>query len=669
MGTETSSVEISEPLLREECSSQIEKIPEWKEQITVRGLVVSAVLGSLFCIITHKLNLTVGIIPSLNVAAGLLGFFFVKTWTGFLSKIGFFTKPFTRQENTVIQTCVVACYGLAFSGGFGSSLIAMDQRTYELIGPDYPGNRAEDVKNPGLGWMMGFMFVVGFLGLFSLVPLRKVMVLDYKLTYPSGTATAMLINSFHTKSGAELAGNQVRQLGKYLSISFCWSCFKWFFSGIGDSCGFDNFPSFGLTLFKNSFYFDFSPTYVGCGLICPHLVNCSVLLGAIISWGFLWPFVSQHAGDWYPADLGSNDFKGLYGYKVFISIALILGDGIYNLIKIILITIREMWRTSSQQNSLPVVTGVHEDDSSLQSEQKIRDETFLKDRIPTWFAASGYVCLAAISIATIPIIFPPLKWYLVLCCYILAPALAFCNSYGCGLTDWSLASTYGKIGLFIIAAAVGQNGGVIAGVASSAVMMSIVATAADLMQDFKTGYLTLSSPKSMFVSQLIGTAMGCIIAPLTFWMFWTAFDIGSPDGPYKAPYAVIFREMAILGVEGFSELPKYCLEMCGGFFAAALVINLLRDATPKKFSQYIPIPMAMAVPFYIGAYFAIDMFVGTVILFVWERWNRKDAEDYAGAVASGLICGDGIWTIPSAVLSILRIDPPICMYFGPSASI
>lgn len=64
------------------------------------------------------------------------------------------------------------------------------------------------------------------------------------------------------------------------------------------------------------FYFDFSPTYVGCGLICPHLVNCSVLLGAIISWGFLWPFISTKSGDWYPAGLGSNDFKGLYGYKV-----------------------------------------------------------------------------------------------------------------------------------------------------------------------------------------------------------------------------------------------------------------------------------------------------------------------------------------------------------------
>lgn len=670
MGT---AVEISEPLIIDpkevEEREEDQTVPEWKDQITLRGLAVSALLGSLFCVITHKLNLTVGIIPSLNVAAGLLGFFFVKSWTSLMSKLGFSVKPFTRQENTVIQTCVVACYGLAFSGGFGSYLIAMDEKTYNLIGADYPGNRAEDVKNPGLWWMIGFLFVVSFLGLFSLVPLRKVMVMDYKLTYPSGTATAMLINSFHTTSGAELAGKQVKCLGKYLSISLCWSCFKWFFSGIGDACGFDNFPTLGLTLFKNTFYFDFSPTYVGCGLICPHIVNCSVLLGAIISWGFLWPFISTHAGDWYPADLESNDFKGLYGYKVFIAISLILGDGLYNLIKIIAITVKELANSSSKQKLPMMQEFPGSEESKLLLEQRRRDDIFLRDRIPSWLAASGYVGLAAISTAAMPMIFPPLKWYLVLCAYIIAPALAFCNSYGTGLTDWNLASTYGKIGLFMFASIVGSNGGgVVAGLAACGVMMSIVSTAADLMQDFKTGYLTLSSAKSMFVSQLIGTAMGCILAPLTFWLYWTAFDIGAPDGPYKAPYAVIFREMAILGVEGFSELPKHCLAMSCGFFVAALVINLLRDVTPNKVSRFIPVPMAMAVPFYIGAYFAIDMFVGTVILFVWEQVNRKNSEDYAGAVASGLICGDGIWTIPSAVLSIFRINPPICMYFGPAVS-
>lgn len=31
------------------------------------------------------------------------------------------------------------------------------------------------------------------------------MIIDYKLTYPSGTATAFLINGFHTPHGAKIA--------------------------------------------------------------------------------------------------------------------------------------------------------------------------------------------------------------------------------------------------------------------------------------------------------------------------------------------------------------------------------------------------------------------------------------------------------------------------------
>lgn len=124
MGAESSSaVEVSESLLHDAQKTTTihyseDSVPEWKDQITIRGLVVSALLGSLFCIITHKLGLTVVIVPSLNIAAALLGFFLVKSWTGFLSKLGFSIKPFTRQENTVIQTCVVACYGLAASGTY-----------------------------------------------------------------------------------------------------------------------------------------------------------------------------------------------------------------------------------------------------------------------------------------------------------------------------------------------------------------------------------------------------------------------------------------------------------------------------------------------------------------------------------------------------------------------
>jgi hypothetical protein len=35
-------------------------------------------------------------------------------------------------------------------------------------------NDAQNIKDPHLGWMIGFMFLVSFVGLFVLVPLRKV---------------------------------------------------------------------------------------------------------------------------------------------------------------------------------------------------------------------------------------------------------------------------------------------------------------------------------------------------------------------------------------------------------------------------------------------------------------------------------------------------------------
>jgi len=93
------------------------EVPGWREQVTVRALMVSALLGAMFSVIVMKLNLTTGIIPSLNVSAGLLGFFLLTSWTKLLAQAGFTgVRPFTRQENTVVQTCVVACSGIAFSG-------------------------------------------------------------------------------------------------------------------------------------------------------------------------------------------------------------------------------------------------------------------------------------------------------------------------------------------------------------------------------------------------------------------------------------------------------------------------------------------------------------------------------------------------------------------------
>ena len=278
-------------------------------------------------------------------------------------------------------------------------------------------------------------------------------------------------------------------------------------------------------------------------------------------------------------------------------------------------------------------------------------------------ACTGYILFSIVAIIVIPLMFPELKWYFVVVAYILAPSLCFCNAYGAGLTDMNMAYNYGKVALFVLAALSGKNNGVVAGLVGCGLIKSMVSISSDLMHDLKTSHLTLTSPRSMLVSQAIGTAIGCVVAPLTFFLFYKAFDVGNPNGEYKAPYAIIYRNMAILGVEGFSALPHHCLQLCYGFFAFAMAANMLRDLTPTNIGKWVPLPMAMAVPFLVGAYFAIDMCVGSLIVFVWHKLNSKEAGLMVPAVASGFICGDGLWILPASILALAKINPPICMSF------
>lgn len=633
----------------------IKRIAPWTKQITVRGIVASIAIGIIYSVIVMKLNLTTGLVPNLNVSAALLAFVFLRTWTKLLSKAGIVTAPFTRQENTIVQTCAVACYSIAVGGGFGSYLLGLNRKTYEQAGVDTEGNTPGSTKEPGIGWMTGFLFVSSFVGLLALVPLRKIMIIDYKLSYPSGTATAVLINGFHTPTGDKMARKQVHGFMKFFSLSFLWAFFQWFYSG-GEKCGFSQFPAFGLKAWKNSFYFDFSMTYIGAGMICSHLVNLSLLLGAVLSWGLMWPLIGGLKGEWFPSTLPESSMKSLNGYKVFISISLILGDGLYNFLKILYFTARSM-RARAKANKLKT------EDKNQARDDLQRNEIFLREGIPLWVACLGYITFSIIAIIAIPLMFPELKWYYVVVAYILAPSLSFCNAYGAGLTDMNMAYNYGKVALFLLASLAGKNNGVVAGLVGCGLIKSIVSISSDLMHDFKTGHLTLTSPRSMLLSQAIGTVIGCVVAPVTFFLFYKAFDVGNPDGEYKAPYAIIYRNMAILGVEGFSALPQHCLQLCYGFFGFAILANLLRDLSPNNIGKYVPLPMAMAVPFLVGAYFAIDMCVGSLVVFAWHKLNSGKASLMVPAVASGLICGDGLWILPSSILALAKIRPPICMNF------
>ncbi|XWS54325.1 hypothetical protein CRYUN_Cryun10bG0080300 [Craigia yunnanensis] len=144
---------------------------------------------------------------------------------------------------------------------------------------------------------------------------------------------------------------------------------------------------------------------------------------------------------------------------------MILADGAFH---IIYMQGKTIWSLVSQHASSAGdnISSQSLGDNRASYDAKRRSEFFLKDQIPSSVAILGYICLAALSTIVVPFIFHQLRWYHILVAYVIAPLLAFCNAYRCGLTDWSLASNYGKVAIVIFGSWVGlEHGGIIAGLA------------------------------------------------------------------------------------------------------------------------------------------------------------------------------------------------------------
>ena len=66
----------------------------------------------------------------------------------------------------------------------------------------------QDVYEPVMQRIIPYMFCIGLVGIFMLVVLRKKFIIDYRLHFPSGTATGILISGFHTPKGEAQAKEQ-----------------------------------------------------------------------------------------------------------------------------------------------------------------------------------------------------------------------------------------------------------------------------------------------------------------------------------------------------------------------------------------------------------------------------------------------------------------------------
>ncbi|PAN20655.1 hypothetical protein PAHAL_3G351200 [Panicum hallii] len=459
---------------------------------------------------------------------------------------------------------------------------------------------------------------------------------------------------------------QVAAIFKTFLGSFSWSMFQWFYSG-GEHCGFQSFPMFGLELYKRRFFFDFSPSFVGLGMIVPHVVNFGLLFGAITSWGILFPFLDSKRGQWYHTD-STTSLNGANGYKIFIGITMIITEGIFNFIKLLSVSSIDYYKKSQENDSGKIKYMLTS--PSLNYDDRKRLEVLAGNQIPLFLPVAGYIGCAIICSVAIPWIFHHVTFYHMALLFVILPIFTFCNTYGTGLTDWSVAQTYARFLLFIIAALIAKPGAIIASLAVSGVAVAALNVSSQAMQDLKTGYMTLTNPRAVVAGHIYGVLIGSIINPCIFLAFEAnakdTAPIGSKDSGYPCPSASIYRAIGLLGKRGLDQLPDHCITFCLVTFLITLAVETLRLVSQKNdwnLQNFIPCITAIALPYLTGPYYSIDMTLGSVLLIIWGQMNRQSAELLSSAVAAGLICGDGIWALPSSILSISNVHPPICMKF------
>ena len=145
--------------------------------------------------------------------------------------------------------------------------------------------------------------------------------------------------------------------------------------------------------------------------------------------------------------------------------------------------------------------------------------------------------------------------------------------------------------------------------------------AADLMSDFKTGYMVGAKPSQMFYAQLIGASFGCVIVPACFAVLNAAFEIPSLDGPLKAVFAPIYRVLAVVTTTGGGELPRHIFAwmFAGAALALALsVANALLEArgwreTHPALTSLVPLPMCVGIGMLIPAASSMEMALGGLV--------------------------------------------------------
>lgn len=571
-------------------------------QLSVRAVLVGCLIGSVVSCTNIYIGLKIGWTFGASIVSAVLGF----------AVFSILQRKLSVLETNITQTAGSAAGSMSSAAGLVAAIPAMEMLGYEIT------------------WqaLMAWAVSTGFLGVFFAVPLRRQMVEIDRLRFPTGTATAETILAMFSEAADAL--HKARIL---IGMGFFAGLFTLAYHFVPEleSPPLETWLESALltTLAMWGFKVYLGPSLLGAGFLIGPRVVLSLVLGAVVAWGALGPYIQSQG--WAPGDVMSYK-DGPRGWLLWPGVALMVAEA--------LTALGLSWRTFLNAFQM----------FAQQQEATETDEGLPRaERIPDAWWIGGLALGTATTTAIAHTVFG-IPWYLALVAIALSSILSVVAVRSTGETDINPVGGMGKVTQLVF-------GGLAPGSMSTNLMAAAItgagaSQAADMMQDLKTGHLLGASPRKQIVAQLCGICAGVLFVVPVYHIFTTAYEIGGDKLP--APAAHAWKAMAELLAEGFDALPPMALPAVAMAVCVGVLLPLLRQVSTLK--PYIPSGLAMGIAFIIPAFYSLVMFYGLVIWLIWRAIAPQAADRYNFAVASGFIAGEGLMGIVNAGLTIVGID-------------
>lgn len=625
--SKSNSVNSRTPSSGQDCSAEFIELENQVFEInerdfTWRSVFVGTAIGCVLAAQNVYFGLRNGMSFGDGMVSAIIGYGMMKFLLKYIPM-----KPFELHEHVILQTAAAANVSIIFSGGFSQYLLAMTPQVQQ----------ANDLGDPSDTWSPTYLYSViwlllaVFLGFFVSQPYRTKLIVEQTLPWPSPTATAIVLNALHgdnQKEGAELS----QKIGISTAVSFLWQWYKWLFDGQHQM---SKWPIFGSLAAKYTWYCDWSPAYIASGMLTTPKAVLSMLLGALYGFALLYPIAESMRGDkdWYPAD--AKGMNGAKAYWFLASLSILVTDSLYQSVKVCITTYRDLLSKKLRQKE-------------LEPPHRL---------VPTRFWLTAFLINALVVIIVVPLVFPAIKWYLVLPTLLVAIPVGYGVCLGGALTGTFLISAVGKIVIIVFGS---FSGSIMGALWLSGIGMITVGSTEQVLVDYQVAHLTKTSPRQMFKAQLVAAFIGVFITPLSYSLFMNAFEI-TENGHFTAPGGVALRSLAVMVVNGFSDLPGHIEYFIAPSIVLALLMSCANDFFPEAYRRYVPNAMAFSFGFYVNASFPLNMLIGQIVKYTWDKFDPSSQHRLGPIVAGGMIAGEGLAAVSQALVSMCGIESPQSM--------